>query len=92
MRELKKGGKPVDARHHTLRVTRGLDPRVHALRLLSRSEEWMAGSSPAMTDTRSGERRYRAAGGTVSTSLPVNTIGPVATPVGEPPSGSMVTA
>lgn len=30
--------------------------------------------------------------GTLSTSLPVNTIGPVATPVGEPPSGSTVTA
>ena len=31
-------------------------------------------------------------GGTVSISLPVNTIGPVAEPVGEPPSGSTVTA
>eukprot|EP01035_Chromulina_nebulosa_P038631 gene38631-52192_t len=34
---------------------------------------------------------YFAGGGTVSISLPVNTIGPVATPVGEPPSGSSVT-
>lgn len=33
-----------------------------------------------------------AAGGTASTSLPVKTIGPVATPVGEPPVGSTDTA
>jgi hypothetical protein len=37
-------------------------------------------------------QRGAAAGGTVSISLPVNTIGPVATPVGDPPSGSTVTA
>lgn len=37
------------------------------------------------------ERIYFA-GGTVSISLPVNTIGPVAFPVGEPPTGSTVTA
>ncbi len=38
------------------------------------------------------DQRAGAAGGTVSTSLPLNTTGPVGRLVGEPPSGSTVTA